>query len=294
MTKMPVAWQLIIMLLLTLMMGCDPLSNSSLDEQKDPNFLDGKERLQALDYQGAAESFEKALQSNPKSAAAHFELGAIYENRIKDFTAAIYHYEKYLALLPNGPMADVVRQRITGCKLEIAKAVGFGVLTMNVQAEIARATNENNQLRQYIEQLKLQLAQQPTVITNYITNFVSPQSSTIEPRVDESARDISARHRTTATDVPPVSSTASRNVTGSRTVVTNQGAQSKTAKSAPSVRTQSSVSSRQAVHVVKSGETVAAIARKYGISQSAILAANPSLNPKRLRVGQSIMIPMAR
>jgi LysM repeat protein len=42
---------------------------------------------------------------------------------------------------------------------------------------------------------------------------------------------------------------------------------------------------------VRAGDTPAAIARKYGVKLDALLAANPGLNPKRLKVGQSITIP---
>ena len=47
-----------------------------------------------------------------------------------------------------------------------------------------------------------------------------------------------------------------------------------------------------ATHVVRRGETVGAIARKYGVSASAVLTAN-SLRSSRLRQGQSLMIPLS-
>jgi LysM repeat protein len=44
-------------------------------------------------------------------------------------------------------------------------------------------------------------------------------------------------------------------------------------------------------HTVKAGETPSLIARKYGVKLDALMAANPSLDPHRLRVGQSLRIP---
>jgi len=44
-------------------------------------------------------------------------------------------------------------------------------------------------------------------------------------------------------------------------------------------------------YVVKQGETPASIARKYGVKLDALLAANPGLNPSRLRIGQTLVIP---
>lgn len=44
-------------------------------------------------------------------------------------------------------------------------------------------------------------------------------------------------------------------------------------------------------HKVQSGESPSSIARKYGVKVEALLAANPSLNPRRMQVGQIIQVP---
>jgi LysM repeat protein len=44
-------------------------------------------------------------------------------------------------------------------------------------------------------------------------------------------------------------------------------------------------------HTVAAGETPMAIAKKYGIRLESLMAANPRLAPRRLRVGQSLSIP---
>jgi membrane-bound lytic murein transglycosylase D len=46
-------------------------------------------------------------------------------------------------------------------------------------------------------------------------------------------------------------------------------------------------------HVVSRGETMGAIARRYGVSMAAVQAANPGVHPRRLRVGQTLIIPRA-
>ncbi len=45
------------------------------------------------------------------------------------------------------------------------------------------------------------------------------------------------------------------------------------------------------VHVVRSGETLASIARQYGVSASALARANGIANPDLIRVGQRLVIP---
>ncbi|MEM9235390.1 MAG: LysM peptidoglycan-binding domain-containing protein, partial [Verrucomicrobiota bacterium] len=43
-------------------------------------------------------------------------------------------------------------------------------------------------------------------------------------------------------------------------------------------------------HVVKDGETFFGIARKYGLSVDTLAEANPSVNPRSIRIGQSLKL----
>ena len=207
--------------------GCPQVAENNLDEQKDPHFMAGKERLQRLDLKGAAESFEKALETNPRSASAHFELAVLYGDKLPDYAAAIYHYEKHLKLRPESDMAEVIRQRITACKMDLAKSVSLGVVTREVQKDLDRINGENTSLRQQVEALKSQLAVRPADV---------PKTNTHPLNTDSAAR----------------------------------------------------------THIVKTGETPASIARRYGVSLSSLLAANPGLEPKRMRVGQTVKVPASR
>ena len=102
--------------------GCAP-GQGQTDEEKEPHFVLGQSRVNAMDYPGAIEAFEESLEANPQSAAAHFELGWLYEKKASDPAAAIYHYERYLKLNPNAGNADNIRQRIEGCKQQLAADV---------------------------------------------------------------------------------------------------------------------------------------------------------------------------
>jgi LysM repeat protein len=44
-------------------------------------------------------------------------------------------------------------------------------------------------------------------------------------------------------------------------------------------------------HTIVKGDTFATLAKKYGVGSKAIEAANPGVNPTRLKIGQKIMIP---
>jgi membrane-bound lytic murein transglycosylase D len=44
-------------------------------------------------------------------------------------------------------------------------------------------------------------------------------------------------------------------------------------------------------HFMGRGETLGHIARRYRVSQAMLMAANPRLNPRRIRIGQRIVVP---
>jgi LysM repeat protein len=50
-------------------------------------------------------------------------------------------------------------------------------------------------------------------------------------------------------------------------------------------------SSSMTEHKVKSGDTFGKMAKEYGVSTKAIVAANPNIDPRRLKVGQNVLIP---
>ena len=45
------------------------------------------------------------------------------------------------------------------------------------------------------------------------------------------------------------------------------------------------------VYTIQSGDTLSKVAKQFGVSLNALLAANPSVNPRALQIGQKIVIP---
>ena len=236
--------------------GCLPASRTRLDEEKEPHFLAGKSRLNALDYQGALECFEKALESNPRSGLAHFEAGLLYENHKLDHAAAIYHYQRFLELRTNSGYADVVRQHILACKQELAKTVLLGPVTQSLQREFEQLTERNKRLQDELDRWRA-----------YATRLAASNAATAtaSPAVAPSA--------------PAVPSAGANAVNSSAT--TSGPSNEPRPKTAASART----------HTVRSGETPVAIAHKYGVRLEALMAANPSLDARRLKIGQTLKLP---
>src|SRR6267142_6387287 len=140
--------------------GCWPASHSQLDEEKEPHFLAGKSRVNTLDYQGAIECFEKALEANPRSALAHFEAGIQYEKHKQDHAAAIYHFERFIELRPGSGYAEVVKQHILACKQELVKTVSLGPVTQSLQREFEQLMQQNKILQEEVAALRAKVRAQ--------------------------------------------------------------------------------------------------------------------------------------
>lgn len=122
--------------------GCLP--SGPKDEEKEPYFLVGKSRVNTMDFKGAVESFEKAVEVNPKSAPAHFELGWLYDQKESDPAAAIYHYERFLKLSPNSGKEEMVKTRILACEQQLAQSVSFTPATEKQQRDIEQLMEERS------------------------------------------------------------------------------------------------------------------------------------------------------
>jgi tetratricopeptide (TPR) repeat protein len=241
---------LLLALALLMLTGCLPSAHSQSDEEKEAHFITGKSRVNAMDFPGAIESFEKALEVNPQSAQAHFELGCLYDQKEPDPARAIYHYEEYLKLQPNAGNGEIVKGRVLECKRELARTVSLGPVTQTMQHEFEQLTEDNKRLRDEVEKWRALYASHPPQ-----TNSSLPSSAvrSASPSVTQLAQ---------VTEPSPGTSLQER----------------------PSTAT-------SRTHSVKAGETAGLIARMYGVRVDALLAANPRVDPRRLRVGQALSIP---
>jgi LysM repeat protein len=191
----PMIFQSVRCMLLILLLGfsgCDPGSESSLDEQRDPHYLNGRNRVSSQDYKGAVEEFEKALEANPRSASAHFELGWLNDEQIKNYAAAIYHYEQHLRLRPNSDYAERAKERIRSCKMDLVKSEYLAPVSQGIQRDLERLSAENILLKRQLEALQTQIAERslaqtvnPGTISHPTeqTPIAQPRSTQAETRV---------------------------------------------------------------------------------------------------------------
>jgi LysM repeat protein len=251
--------------------GCSPVDSSPTDEEKEPHFVLGNSRFNEMDWNGAIEAFEESLEVNPHSAQAHYRLAQLFDTKEPDSAAAIYHYEQYLKLEPDAKNRDVINQRIDSCKQQLATDVYALPSAPAVQKQLDSLMDQNRQLQAQVDKLTGQLKDWNTYYVNQQAalkagqaagqNDLGGQASGTSPTPD----DISP--------LPPQSSQP--------TVRTTMAAPKPVAPKPPKPRT----------HMVVSGESLASIARKHSITLTALEAANPGINPKKIRPGQSLNLP---
>ena len=250
--------------------GCIPTRDNAQEEQRDPNFLRGQELRQRLDHAGAAAAFERALEASPRSASAHFELGLLYEQPLNDPAAAIYHFERFLRLRPASDRAEIVRQRVTNCKIELAKVFLIAPNAPSAQREMDKLKTEverlglvNNQLRRQVETMASQATARGVAATSAPVTVIAAQSppgtKTAQPAPTPARPAVTPVSLTTPPEAPKAAKAA-----------------------APVTRT----------HTVKQGDIPASIAKQHGLKLEALLAANPDLDPKRMKIGQLVKLPV--
>ena len=249
----------LVVILATLMAGCLPTGSSLQDEEKESHFQTGRARVNAMDYGGAVEAFNRALEVNPRSAAAHFELGWLYAEKQPDPAAAIYHYKRFLALRPKAENAKTIELHILGLKQKLAEAVLPLSATPVVQRHLEESMEKNHQLQEEVDKWRAYYAKR------------EPALGTNPPGGNPGGR------------LPP--SRGGPSASGGSSLQTPAPDSRRGATSGPS----GPATFRS--HSVQAGETPSAIAKKYGIKLDALLAANPSLKPNRMQVGQVLNIP---
>jgi LysM repeat protein len=230
--------------------GCFLSGENQLDEQKEPHFLTGKKRMNSLDHKGAVEAFEKALEINPRSASAHFELALLFEQKEDDYAAAVYHYDRFLRLPHKSDNDKLVADHINYCKQELAKTVSIGPVSQAMQRDLERLRTletENAELKRKLAHYESRSQAATNVVPSASTSSYSSVASQLSRGTSVQSNLDSTARLPTPTMVKP--------------------------------------------HSVTAGENPTVIAKKYGVSVAALLAANPGLDAKRLRIGQTLNIP---
>jgi LysM repeat protein len=214
----------------------------------------------AGDWDAAVAGYELALRHRPNMAAAHLRLAALYRERRQDVPAALYHYRRALELAPESPDREEINDAIDSCEQYIASTTG---------GETSALAWESDAIREHAAALQRDLDATRAELARARADLAAAQAAA-------AARPSPASQPLRAPAAPPKNSPPVSPASPSRA----------TTAAATLPRT----------HTVRSGDTLAKIAKTYGTTVDAIYQANRGVmrSPNELRVGVTLAIPPTR
>lgn len=241
----------------TFLSGCIPARNSQSDPKQDVHYLRGQSRISERDFPGAITEFQRALANNPLSSPAHLELAFMFKDHGDDPASAIYHFERCLELDPDTDQKRLIRQHVDNCKMQLAKLFLIAPVVPAARTQMDLLKEEVKRLEKENDQLRWQVnALQVNLPSS--EDEENPVKQTSTPAKDSGAY------------VPAVVKISK--------------------KSSVQSVVPTSLSTR--IHTIRNGDYPAKIARHYNVKLESILKANPGLNPRKLKIGTKVKVPM--
>ena len=252
--------------------GCDRLGGGPGSEQRESSFVEGQNFAIQGQKEKAIASFEQAVLANPSNASAHLALGDLYYGQL-EFIDAAYHYHRYVQLMERrGQRADIsAGDNLRNCEMQMA---------IKFSRELSRQQNDLE-----IESLRRQITEKDGTIQQLRAELLQ-RSPTNQTALVASGG--GAPVRSSGTDPAPVTRGGSPGPAGPVEPVVAVGS---TNRSAPVGAAERPRPASGRSHSVRPGETPSIIARKYGMTVKALMAANPGVNPNRLKVGTVLKLP---
>ena len=265
-------WGLVAASGLVWLTGCDRLGGGPGSEQRETSFVEGQNFAIQGQKEKAIASFEQAVLANPSNASAHLALGDLYYGQL-EFIDAAYHYHRYVQLMERrGQRPDIsAGDNLRNCEMQMAIKFSRELSRQQNDLEIENLRRQITEKEGTIQQLRSELLQRSP--TNQVA--IAAAGGGNSPRPSASDQNPSSRTGTPQAPAP------------SEAVVSGGSTNRPTTAGAPERPRAASGKS----HSVRSGETPSIIARKYGVTVKALMAANPGVNPNRLKVGTVLKLP---
>jgi len=250
--------------------GCQPMSVARVDEEREAYYMDAKEKLFAGDYEEAAIGFERALEVNPKNAAAHLELGLLHYEHLHNYVSAIYHFRKMLELRPDHLMAGQIKDHLTRCEMDFASSIHLGPLNQNTETRIRNLVETKEDLEEKVQSLEGQLRQMRSVLAAQSNDLKTAQENAGQRR--QTVGSVIGNERTKQLSKPAVERVSA--IESSQTDLTP-------VSTTPTYRK----------HMVRANDSFYKLSRKYGVTPKAIADVNPGIDSTKLQIGQVLNIP---
>ncbi len=251
--------------------GCDLANEEAIvKETNEPHYQRAMEELRRGNHQEALSAFLKVTEKRKDAPESHLEIGRIYLNNMEDPIFAIYHFRKFLELLPNSSISPNVRKMIETASKRYAASLPEmpyenNIRRLELEELWQKAQKENLELKQKLADAVDKLSKLESEIKKISYNRNAVQVSETKTKqqlpTPEVSRKSTQRQQTSADKQKPV-----------------------VVRDIPST------------YVVQPGDTFSTISRKFFGTRSRwkdIYKANRDrcASPESLRGGQTIRIP---
>jgi tetratricopeptide (TPR) repeat protein len=136
--------------------ACDqPSETTAISDDRNPWLKKAEIEMQRRNHAGAAEFYEKALQLNSSSMPMHWAAAMLYEQHLKDYPSAIYHYQRFVALKPEPARIKMANEFIDRAKYSLA--AGLAHTPVEGASEFQQVQQQNKTLQEQVEQLRQSL-----------------------------------------------------------------------------------------------------------------------------------------
>lgn len=275
--------------------GCDRWGAGMRNEVHEANYIEGTNFRFQGQTNRAIQSFERALHVNPSNMQAHMAIADLFYGT-EDFTSAAYHYRRCKRLQEerNVKPDQTLLGLIESCDLQLAVKFSDRLLRQQTDAQLDELRQRLAEREDTLAKLQQELGRLRT-LTQPLTNAAPTAPVTSIPGQEERLRVQPAPTSLKPPSAPEASPAANAAPSGphstsprpnARTAPAPAETQSRTAPPPPKP------ASRTRSYTVRRGDTPASIARRAGITTRALMTANPTLNPTRMRPGQIVQVPV--
>jgi LysM repeat protein len=277
--------------------GCNPAATqeTQYDDARNPHYKQAQQDLEGNNPNAAVADYEAALGDDSKLAGAHYELAIIYGDKLNDPVGSIYHFQRYLELAPNSDKAAQVKDLIQ--KESQAFAASLPNSPAQSADDYAKLQDENAALKKQVDDATHTIAQLQKQLSRHHGQLALQPPPPPAQITRVSGTDASATAGSGAPSgptPPPATNAAPAGPLRAIAVDTNapdvNAAPPTTPAGAPA-----STGPARSYKVVK-GDSIWKIAHKMypgdtKNGEDKILAANQGIDPKRLKLGQVLVIP---
>lgn len=273
--------------------GCDrrSVADAEAAERSDSLFKKASDAETIADYDTAINLYQELVCDKPRMASAQLQLAILLHDRKQDYIGAVYHYNRYLVLQPESEKQSMVQERIKKAEQSLTSSLfkrigtsmqGFTEAELmkskqDLEKELTRVLAENVHANERIQALE----QRNTDLENKITQLQ-------KLREDLGLRDQPATSGgSTAAEIAE----ARRLAAGNTSRATETSIES---VRADLNRMMTPTDGKPREYVIKSGDTLFNLSKKFGVSEKALHDANRSrigADASKLKIGQTILIP---